>query len=127
MLDALATHDVLNLAAAEVILCRESLSRLLIDFGHHGTPNFRLDLLLRLMELDAEKETALEGLVEGTGHITGANHDAVEFLHLFEKDVLHTVVHLPHCIASALLIALAQDGITLVEEQNGTNFALGDQ
>ena len=79
------------------------------------------------MELNAEEEAALECLVERTWHIAGTNHDAVEFLHLFEKDVLHTVVHLPHCIASALLIATAQDGIALVEEQNGTNFAFGDQ
>ena len=66
VLDALATHDVLNLAAAEVILRCKSLCRLLVNLGHHGTPNLRLDLLLWLVELDAEEEAALECLVERT-------------------------------------------------------------
>lgn len=127
MIDALTTHHILNLATTEVILGGECLCHLLVNLRHHRAPDLRLGLALRLVELDAEEESALECLVEGSRHITGANHDAIELLHPFEQDVLHAVVHLADSIAIALLVATTQDGIALVEEQDGADLASGDK
>ena len=91
----------------------------------HAAPQFCLDVFAGFLELDLEEETTLEGIVEVVGEVGGGNQNAVELFHLLEDDVLHGVVHLlDRCIGVADGGAAAEDGIGLVEEEDGHNLAM---
>ena len=93
------------------------------DILQHGAPNLGLHVRIRLVELHLVEETTLKGLVEITRQVGGGNEDAVEVLNLLQDDVLHGVVHLIDRVLH-VLSTLVDDGIGLVEEQNGYDFAI---
>lgn len=78
-------------------------------------------LLSGFLELDFVEEAALEGSVEVLCQIGGGYHDAVELFHLLQDDVLNGVLHLVYRVLCPLL-ADADDGVGLVEEQDGSQF-----
>ena len=75
------------------------------------------------MELHLVEETTLKGLVEITRQVGGGNEDAVEVFNLLQDNVLHGVVHLINRVLY-VLSTLVDDGIGLVEEQNGHHLAV---
>ena len=72
------------------------------------------------------KKAALEGAVEVFREVGGDYQDAVETLHLLQDDILEGVLHLIDGIICPLL-ADADDGVSLVEKENGSNFKLRHQ
>lgn len=69
-------------------------------------------------ELDLVKEAALEGIVKGRGQVGGADHDAVQPLHLLQDDVLDALLHPVHSVGASVPWPLAEDSVALVEEEN---------
>lgn len=71
-----------------------------------------------LLKLYLIEETALESLVHVLCEVGRGNEDAIQLFYLLKDDILNTVSHLlngsfrPH-------LTLADDGISLVEKQDG--------
>ena len=64
------------------------------DFWYHASPDVKSGVGVGVAKLDFEEESAFESGVEVFGEVGGGDEDAIEFLHLFEDDVLHSVFHL---------------------------------
>ena len=105
--------DVLDLSAAEVVAYGELHGSVVVELRNHGAPDVFPDRCLGRMELNFEKETPFEGTVQVACQVSGGNKDAVEFLHLFEDDVLHGVFH-PFHRAVDLREAASQQGVSFV-------------
>ena len=88
------------------------------DVLQHGTPYLRLHIGIGLMELHLVEETTLKGLVEVARQVGGGDKDTVQVLYLLQDDVLHGVVHLIDRVLD-ILRTLVDDGIGLVEEEDG--------
>ena len=89
---------------------------------YHLLPNLGTDCGIGRLELNFVEEAALECAVKITLEVGRGDEDAVKVLHLLQQDVLEGVLHLVHCIFGTTL-ALADDGIGLVEEQDGRHLA----
>lgn len=107
------SRNVLDLSTAEVVAHGELKSRVVVELRNHGAPDVFPDGCLGCVELNFEQEPALEGTVQVACQVGGGNKDAVEFLHLFEDDVLHGVFH-PFHRAVDLREAASQQGIGFV-------------
>ena len=88
----------------------------------HGTPNLGLHVGIWLVELNLVEESTLKSLVEIAREVGGGNEDTIEVFNLLKNDVLHGVVHLVNGVLN-VLCTLVDDGIGLIEEQNGHHLA----
>ena len=90
------------------------------EVGEHGAPYLRLDVSVGLVELHLVYKASLEGTVEVAGKVSGGDENAVEVFHLLQDDVLHGIVHLlDGGVITTESGAFAEDGIGLVEEEDG--------
>ena len=111
--------DVLDVAAAEVVAGGEGEGVRVGEVVQHRLPDFRAGLERRLLELHLEDEAAGEGVVaEVRREVRRRDEDAVQVLQLLEDDVLDGVHHLVHA-PFRVLQALGEDGVGLVEEEDG--------
>ena len=92
------------------------------EIFQHIMPDLCLYVGVGLVELYLIEEAALKGFVEVACQVGGGDEDAVKVFYLLQDDVLHGIVHLIDRVLYVLR-TLVDDGICLVEEEDGHHIA----
>lgn len=115
--------DVFDLAAAEIVAGSQLKSLFFGEFRDDGAPDGGAYLGAGLVEADLEKEAAVEGRIEVGGKVGGGDEDATEAFKFLQEDVLEAIFHFLGRVAD-ILEALAEEGVGLVEQEDGRKFVL---
>ena len=115
--------DVLDLATTEIVAGSQLQSLSFGEFRDDGTPDGGAHLGAGLIETDLEKEAAVEGRIEVGGKVGGGDEDATEAFKFLQEDVLEAIFHFLGRVAD-ILEALAEEGVGLVEQEDGRKFVL---